>query len=318
VIQPRVSVILVHYRTPELAVRCLDSLRERVATPLECLLVDNDPHEGHEQRFGEAFPGLVYLPSEENIGFGRACNRAAGLARSPFIFLLNTDAHLVEDSVRIMLEDLEQHGDCGALGCRLLDAGGQVEPSAACFPDLLRLVAGRDRLTRLLRTRFPALARRLTYFWTEAELQTPRTVDWCIGAALMLRREAFAAVGGFDPRFFLYAEEMDLCRRLKHAGWTVRYTPETTVHHQRAASSGGSLAPERVAAVAAGQRLYYRRHHGRLGALFLGAAEVLASVVKSVFWRLAALVASGPERRERRERALWHSRYLGNYWKRRY
>lgn len=159
---------------------------------------------------------------------------------SPHVLVLNADAAITEGASQALLGVLEGDIAIGAVGPRLIDAEGRVHPSVARFPTPARVLISETGAWKL-----PGLR---TSDWRPF-VDPPRAapVDWVLGAALMFRREAFMSVNGFDPNYFLYYEEVDLCRRLVAAGWTTWYAPTATIAHVGGASTAGRpLASQRV------------------------------------------------------------------------
>jgi GT2 family glycosyltransferase len=311
---PMVSVLLVNYNTAQLTCRCLETLIEhRGLTSYEIILVDNDSTDESLAIIRGRFPAVTLLANSSNVGFGRAINQGAALARGRYLFLLNTDTELREDTVGCLRQFLDEHPDAGAAGCKLLSPDGSPQPGAAYFPSMLRVAAGREVTAGLLRRHFPNLAAKVTFFLPNEDLNCPRKVDWCVAAALMVRHEAFSSIGGFDPRIFLYGEEMDLCLRLISAGWSIYYDPETAVVHLGAASSGDDLNPQRLAYIAAGHRYFYHKHYGILKGKLFCLIEVAAAVLKATIWSVAGMAGNSFCRDQYFGRARWHITYLRNY-----
>lgn len=306
-----VSFILVHYRTPELTSSCLRSIIDHTDMAHEIIVVDNSPKEmGVDKRAADEAGALV-LESEENIGFGRGCNLGASRAQGRFLFFLNTDARLLGDTGRKLARFLEETPQAYAVGCTLVEPDGQVQASAFRFPSLLRILAGREVAGAFLMKRFSSLAKALSLVYQPEELLAPQCVQWCIGAALMIRRNAFESVGGFDPKIFMYGEEMDLCLRLAKNGGQTWYTPEAKVLHLEAGSSKDTHDNRRLSYIAAGHRYFYRKHHGRITGAIYVTCELMAGLGKTIIWSILALC--GPKDRWRKVR--WHRRYLANYFK---
>ena len=134
----------------------------------------------------------------------------------------------------------------------------------------------------------------------------------------MVRKAAFDLIGGFDPRIFLYGEEIDLCLRLARAGWPTYFYPGTAVFHLVGASSDGELNPRRLALIAAGHRYFYRKHWGSLGGTCFIMVELTAAALKGAVWQLAALMAPGSTRSRYRDKAKWHFNYLKHYFSQKY
>lgn len=236
-----VAAVVVSYNAAEHLGPCLDSLAaegvERV------VVVDN----GSADRSADVAvaAGAVWLPTGTNLGYGRAANLGAahlGL-RSPgedaHLLVCNPDIVVGLGAVKAMVGCLEADPALGAIGPRLLDADGSLYPSARTFPDLIDALG--HGLLGLLAPRNPFTRRYRLLDWDHAE--TSR-VDWVSGACIMVRRRAWDAVGGFDPAFFMYLEDVDLCWRLREAGWVVGYEPAAEVTHLQGASA--SLHPYRM------------------------------------------------------------------------
>lgn len=310
---PLVSIIIVNYNTAEVTGGCLASIRRHARnTPHEVIVVDNASQDDSPKMIAESYPEVRLLTNRENVGFGPANNQAAAAAQGRYLFFLNSDTKLLEDSISVLVEFLESTPRAGAVGCRLYWADGRVQPSASRFPNLLRVAAGREVTAGLLRKFAPDLADRLMFFYPAEQLDDPRRVDWCVGAALMVRREAFEGVSGFDPRIFLYTEEMDLCLRLAAAGWETHFTPATSILHLEAVSSGRVLNQKRLAYIAAGHRYFYLKHNGFFGCVYC-LVELSASVLKAVLWSALGFLTNGEKRRTSRDKARWHLLYLKKY-----
>lgn len=310
--EPLVSFLLVNYRSPEMTLNCLDSIdRHCRKIKHEILVVDNGSGDDSLERLAGAPTPIKLISSPANLGFGGGCKRAAREASGRYFYLLNTDTVLREDSAAILADFLDRNPDAVAAGSRLALPDGQTQPSAACLPSFWRIAAGRDIIGSLIYKHWPALGKQFVFFLPQDLLSRPRPVDWCVGASLMVRSSAYRQIGGFDENFFLYAEELDLCRRLATYG-QVWFTPETTVTHLDGGSSQGRISARRLSYIAAGHRYYYRKHHGRLSANLYVAADFGGALVKSFIWRLLAWGAQGAARRDK---AAWNWTYARNYFK---
>lgn len=309
---PLVSFLLVNYRTPDMTGACVRAIREHTRVSHEIIVLDNgadDDAAGFAQ-LRDACPGAVVCPATANRGFGAGCNAAAALASGTYLYLLNTDTLLHEDSAACLVRLLEATPRAVAAGSRLHDIDGGFQTAAAYFPTLLSLLAGREVATALVHRRFPRLARRIMAYPPPAMLTRPQRVDWCVGASLMIRADAFARVGGFDEEYFMYSEEMDLCYRLSALG-EIWFTPETSVLHLEGGSHENAASETRIARIAAGQRLFFRKHYPRARALLYEGAWLGASLIKYGVWRAAALATDNPRHHAR---ARWHGIFVRRYW----
>lgn len=236
---------------------------------------------------------------------GEARHAASGpIATSPipppYVLLLNPDAELLPGALEALVAYLEAHPGVGAVGPLLRYPDGSVQSSRRRFPSL---VAGLTEATPV-EWHWPdhPVARRMRL--DDVPPDHPHAVDWLNGAALLLRADALAAVGGFDEGFFMYSEELDLCRRLRDAGWASHFTPEAEVTHHEGKSSEQVVAARHVRFLRSRIR-YFAKHHGRAAA-FLVSAGVRAQYVVEMAIE-AAKLAVGHKRALRRERlrAYW-------------
>lgn len=272
------SVVIVSFNTREVLRECLLALaRESDGLRVQTIAVDNGSRDGSIEMLRADFPSVELIVSPENLGFGRANNLAFEQALGRYIVLLNSDAFLTPDSLRRSVEHMDADPRVGLGGGRLIGRDGGSQPSARRFPTLIT-----DTFV------YSGLADRYApsrifgcYNRTWADPMQPAEVDWVPGAYSILRPQALRAAGAFDSRFFLYYEEVDLCRRIKAAGYTVWYWPDIVVIHIGGESSRQlkSLQMSRVGAQLTLWRmrstlLYYRKHHGlsSLGARFLEVA----------------------------------------------
>jgi len=266
------SIIVVNYNTRHLLHEMMAAV-ERAAggLALQLIVIDNASRDGSADCIRENWPHVELLANDANVGFGRANNQALPLIRGRNVLLLNTDAFVRPDSFHVALNVLQQHPECGIVGVRLVGRDGLVQPSCRYFPTAWNLLLVRTGLTKL----FP---------WTRLVDDMPwddrkaAECDWVPGAFLLIRRPVINQVGLFDPRYFLYYEEVDLCRAAKGRGWTVRYCPGTDVVHigGESAKSDGNLSSsgrQLPALQMESELLYFRKHYGLpgvLGSLALG------------------------------------------------
>lgn len=231
-----VSIIVVHYRSPDLLERCLAHIAAaKIAIATETLILDNAPLDDQAQQLADRF-GARYVRNERNVGYGRAINQGMAAARGRYYLILNPDVEVGADSVERLAAHLEAHPGAGMVGPKLFSPDGSLQYSARRFYTLRAILLRRTPLGRLF-PRARALREHLMLDWDHDEV---REVDWMLGGAIMVRRTAVADVGGMDERFFLYFEDVDWCSRMHQRGWRVVYIPDAhMVHaHQRASARG--------------------------------------------------------------------------------
>ncbi len=307
---PLVSVVIVSFNTREVLRQCLQHLEaERLSgfqapdAQLETLVVDNASRDGSADMVRRDFPRVRLIRSAVNLGFGPANNLGFAAARGQYLVLLNSDAFLRPASLSRAIRHMQADASIGMGGARLVGRDGDFQPSARMFPSLFN-----DALALTgLSARFPRsrLLGRADRTW--ADPTQPCEADWVPGAFAVVRRDVLAQTGAFDERFFLYYEEVDLCRRIKAAGRSVRYWPDVEVVHlggessktvRRLAmqSSGAQLALWRMRSAL----IYYRKNHGALAAWLARSLEIGWHRVRALKNR----IARGADALAKREESL--------------
>ncbi len=241
------SFITVNYRTPELVDLLVNSIRE-FPPPCshEIIVVDNNSSDGSSHQIGERHPDIKFIPLEDNIGFGAGTNRGAEVAEGRIIVLINSDVKITRESFSAGIEYLDSHPDVGILGLKIFTHEGELEQSARGFPDLSTGILGRTTMLGKLVQKMGitgkgGIAGR--NLMADPDATEPYQVDWVSGALMMIKRQCWEKLGGFDKDYFMYWEDADLCFRALEAGYkTIYYPPVSVVHHQ-GSSSKKALAP---------------------------------------------------------------------------
>jgi GT2 family glycosyltransferase len=223
------SIIIVNWNSAEFAKNCIQSIRETTQhVSYEIVVVDNASRDDSCQVLAQAFPDVTLLRSERNLGFAGANNLGAAHAVGEKLLFLNPDTIVLGDAIETMVSRLDAMTEFGAVGCRLLNGDGTLQTTAVQpFPTILNQVLALD----WLKNRFPRLplwGMRALYSESSAGLAEVEVVS---GACLMTRREVFEQVGHFSSDYFMYAEESDLCCKIKHAGWKTGYAADAEIVH---------------------------------------------------------------------------------------
>ncbi|HEY3067281.1 MAG TPA: glycosyltransferase family 2 protein [Methylomirabilota bacterium] len=271
------SVIVVSYNTRQHLARCLRALpAATTGTECEVIVVDNASRDGSADVVRREFPSVTLIANRDNVGFARACNAGLEGAGGRFLLLLNSDAVPTPGSVSALVRFARAYPRAGAIGPRLRTADGRTARSCFHFPSLVRPYLNVGVVRRLAGDRFG-----LPYEWNHPCLRDGGVVDWLSGACLLLRREALAATGALDERYFMYFEDTDLCRRLWRAGWQVVFWPSVDVLHEGGASGRGhegrlSVEHRRSALI------YFATHHAGFVSGGVRAITVTAALVRAV------------------------------------
>ncbi|CAN5695958.1 glycosyltransferase family 2 protein [soil metagenome] len=276
----RFSVVLVNYESWPLTLRCLESIAATGYEDFEVVVVDNEGKEGGPAP--DLPPTARVIRNPTNVGFARACNTGIADSGGEYLILINPDTTVEPEFFSHLERFLENKTDVGIVGPKILDTDGAVQLSARREVGFVSGVFGRTSfLTRL----FPdsAVVRRL--FPAVGSPQKPTEVDWVSGACMVVRKAMLEEIGGMDPRFFMYFEDGDLCRRARAAGLRVLYLPEVEVTHEAGGSSRSSL--EAVWRLHKSAFLYHRKH-GPRGPLGLYSIPVLAGLSARALAKLVA------------------------------
>jgi GT2 family glycosyltransferase len=246
--KPNLSLVIVHYNTPELLVACLHSIEKHGQGFFRrTLVIDSASDNGGLAVIRQQFPWVETIPLPDNRGFGRAANYALRLLEEESVLLLNADAELLPGAVKAMAAYLENHPEAGIVGPRQVDESGNPRPSCGGQPGLITEWARRQQ-------------HRLS---TPKEVEIdPEAVRWVSGSAMLIRRDALRRAGLFDERYFLYFEDIDLCLRVGRAGYAVHYLPTATVVHRGGAST--RMVPARAEyEYRRSQLRFWKKHGGR-------------------------------------------------------
>ncbi len=254
--QTGVRVVCVTFHPgPELT-DFIESLRSATTAPVELVLVENGTDDSAARDAGALVRATV-LTSGGNVGYGRAANRGAAGARQQWLVVANPDVVWHPGALDQLLEAGRRHPTAGALGPAVLNPDGTRYPSARELPSL-RQGVGHALLARLLpRNRWTAAYQRNQ----ETAGETERAAGWLSGACLLIRREAFEQIGGFDEDYFMFFEDVDLGERLGNAGWANLYVPAAEVTHAQGTSWRDRPAPMIRAHHASAARYLVGRYH---------------------------------------------------------
>ncbi|MEX5213163.1 MAG: glycosyltransferase family 2 protein [Nitrospiraceae bacterium] len=238
------SIVIVHYRSPSELEICLRSIEAcPMAVGHEICVVDNRSQDEAVAMVRRAFPYITVVESEQNVGFGRAVNEAASRTSGAYVLVLNPDIVVQPGSIERLYGYMESHPDVALCAPRLLNQDGTVQYSCRTDYSLGVYLLRRTPLGRWC-PKHRIIREHLMTAWDHA---TTRDVDWVLGAAFMFRRGAFQTNQVMDERFFLYFEDVDLCLRLRRAGWRVVYNPDSVmVHAHQRASAGGLISRAKV------------------------------------------------------------------------
>jgi N-acetylglucosaminyl-diphospho-decaprenol L-rhamnosyltransferase len=281
-----VSIILVSYNTADLTIRAIECVFASVRNcsfPVDVLVIDNASRDDSVARVRAEFPTVRLFESPTNLGFGAANNLAIASSDSKYVLLLNTDAFLQPESLTVLEQFMRGNPLVGVVGPTILNADGTVQTAAWNFPSPLQSLFEYSGIGNL----FPHVPLIGGYRkWNHNKTQR---VPWLIGACILIRRSVFVDIGGFDSAFFMYAEETDLQRRIRRAGYDIQLCADTQVVHLGGGS--GTMESESVRRYFyTSQDTYMRKHFGIHGLIVHRIVFGLCSFARCVAWTAMSLL----------------------------
>ncbi len=277
-----VSVVVVSYNVKDWIVRCLGSLAASTSHDLDLIVVDNASHDGSADAVEAAFPEATVVRNDHNLGFGRAVNQCAELAKGDYLLLLNPDGYVEPGSLDALVDFAQRNPRYVIVGGRTISPEGDLDPRSCWAAPTLWSLASSALMLSTLRPRS-------TLFDPEAMgdfgRDHPRPVDIVTGCLLLVRLADWRALGGFDERFFMYGEDAELClRAAAETGRQCAVTPDATMVHAVGASS--ATRPDKHELLLAGRITLVRTHwgpvRGRAGAaLLVGGVGVRAALERT-------------------------------------
>ncbi|HET7419854.1 MAG TPA: glycosyltransferase family 2 protein [Candidatus Dormibacteraeota bacterium] len=226
--KPLVTALIVNRNSKDDLLQSLKTLFSSADVPVEAVVVDNDSSDGSAAAVTDEFPNATVLVQSKDLGYGRAANIGLERCQGRFVLLLSPSVRLERDSVGRLADFLLTRPDAGAVGPRLLLGNGKLDPDARrSFPIPSTLFYQTVGLSKLF-PKSPRFGRHNMGHMPDSDVHE---MDAGTAACLMLRRSALDRVGFFDPRYFMFGEDLDLCYRLKLGGWKIFYLPSAVAHH---------------------------------------------------------------------------------------
>ena len=279
--EPDVSAIIVSHNTVDLttaAITHLVACAERSGLDVETIVVDNASTDGTPLAIGQRFPEVELIALDDNRGFAAANNLAVQQAGAPYLLFLNPDSLLLADALGQLHQFMQSRPRAGLVGSSLVYSDGEHQDAAFLFPTvamtLIDLLPAPDRLRS---TRLNGRCR---------VGRDPVQVDHPLGACMLARRPAFEDIGGFDPAYYMYSEELDLCRRLKRAGWEIWTLPSSRTIHYGAASTN-QVADRMYLELFKSRRRFASRHYP------IGTYRAIDAAIRlGMCWKITATTLS--------------------------
>ncbi|MGZ9165573.1 MAG: glycosyltransferase family 2 protein [Anaerolineales bacterium] len=254
------SIIIVNWNTARLLIECLDSIYRAEPRPaFEIIVVDNGSTDDSISLVRARYPDVQLVLNDQNLGFARANNQGFALARGRYYLLLNSDTVVSPGALDELVRVADNHPDVGAIGPKLLNKDGTLQPSWASFPTFWSELIGKS-----IRRRKPV-----------DDVSSAYEVDWVMGACMLVRSETVADIGMMDEGYFFYSEEVDWCFRMNQKGWKVWYLSNPEIYHIWGGSSKG-FSVVKLGLLYQNKLRYFNKFHGPLQSTLLRYGLALA------------------------------------------
>ena len=271
------SVIIVNWNSKDYVRKCLSSLFKHCPhISMEVVVVDGASFDGCDEMLAREFPTVKFVQSKKNVGFAKANNLGVRNAKGRNLLFLNPDTELVENSIDMLLTHLATLPQAGAVGCKLLNSDGSVQTSCIqSFPTVVNQILDSE----FLRRRFPR-----SRLWGMAALHSdgdsPSEVEVISGACILTKRDVFESVGEFSKTYFMYGEDLDLCFKIKQAGFRSYYVPQTSIIHHGGGSTQQTISNFSSVMMRESVFRFLSNNRGVASAMLYRAAMVATSFVR--------------------------------------
>jgi len=268
-------------------------------------VVDNGSEDGSADQVERTYPLFRVIRAGENLGFARACNRGLEQTRGRHAMLLNPDTQVTDGALDKLVAALGAHPTWGVVGPQMIDADGYRYRAARRFPTPFYLFAEITHLSSL----FPRSRRIAGYGYGDRTIEELDRVDQIEGSALMIRGEAREQIGDLDPRFFIFFEEVDWCKRVAEAGFEIHVVPEAVIRHDRSTTMSCHFLRIRQIHAESAMK-FFRKHHGESGYRKLRRWMRCGLQIRALLMSVAAVFGGGERARlrvraARAERAVY-------------
>jgi GT2 family glycosyltransferase len=301
-----ISICIVNWNVSALLRDCLNSIYQNTKDlTFEVIVVDNDSKDDSVAMVKSEFPQVELIENKTNAGFTKANNQAINIAKGKLIMLLNPDTELIGNTMRQMMDFMDNHPECGVLGPKLLNTDGTLQRSVKTFPTLEVMLYN----VLFLDSLFPRSRVFGKHFMTWWDFDNIMEVDQPMGSALLIRRDVLDTVGLFDQNIYIWFDEVDLLYRINKAGWKIFFTPFAQIKHHLSKSfkqwksfkqiMNGTIIYRKS------RNYFFRKHYGRITVLALimmdvfqillilavlagilfAAYKVLAAIAGALLWR---------------------------------
>lgn len=278
----KLSILIVSYRVKDHLSNCLRSIFENsMGLSFEVIVVDNNSTDNTLDMIKKDYKGVRLIENNQNLGFAKANNQALKIAKGEYILFLNPDTEVRPETIDRSIDFLENNPKAGAVGCKILNPDGSLQPSAKSFPGFWNYFFETFFLYKL----FPRNRLFGRFYMTSFDYNSVRETDMVSGAFLMVSKKLLEEVGGWDERFFIYSEETDLCYRIKKTGKKIFFIPQAQIIHYGGRST--SQEPIEMFQQDHKSRYLFMRKHYKLITVFFSEWIIFSGVcLRTALWGL--------------------------------
>ena len=283
--QINLSISIVNTNNRELLISGLKSIYENTKTiSFEIIVVDNCSTDGSVEKVNELYPDVISISNQTRKGFGFSQNRAFEQSKGRYFLVFNEDMVILPNALDKMIDRIKRDEAIGALGCRLLNTDGTLQHSCSYFPSIF---------SEIFKNLFPyhflfpkSRFRSNMYYWDHDE---ERDVDAIKGCCMLIPRKIIEKIGLFDERFILFSDEIDLCKRIKQAGWKVLFSPSVEIiHHGR--MTVDMMITESNRHYWESKIKYFKKHHGQFQAFIVRIVNLAGITLRILGWQIMRFV----------------------------
>lgn len=286
----KLSIIIVNWNVHDMLYACLRSVFDSgglAADRMRVIVVDNASIDGSADMVKAKFPQVLLIANDDNVGFGRANNQALAHCVGPFVLLLNPDTVVEQDGIAALVHAMESQPAAVVIGCRLLNADRSLQRwTGGAYPRLLNVATHYLFLDRLLPPKWRPMP-----LYLDRDVAQDIDVDWVSGAVMLLRVDRLNGQL-FNPKYFMYGEDMELCHRLKQGGGRVVYTPAVSIIHYQGASMKQQQGDVLLSSLK-GPRQFYRQMRGGRGLWLYDLITVMGFGLRWVLFGAAGVLRPG-------------------------
>lgn len=281
--QIELSVGIVNTNNRDMLKDCLQSIYDTVKkTSFEIIVADNSSTDGSVEMMREHFPEAKIVSVEPRNGYGFCQNRAYEKSQGKYFLVFNEDMYVFPDALDNMMDIIKNDKTIGALGCKTMSEDNTVRDNDFRFPTVFSVLFDNLVPSNI----FPRSSLRSKYF--HGNYDEERDVDAVAGCCILIPRKVIEKIGLFDEQFFLYSDEVDLCKRIKQGGWRVHYTPKGKVMHYGGKTS--KTMPVKTIIIMLESRFkYFKKHHGLIQAYCVKLINIFGYTLRYTAWSVLKL-----------------------------